>query len=293
VSNALDPGENFGLPPPAINDGWKWRLFEFGICSSKGKLVVVCTLALYFQISPDYPLIVAANRDERYERPTAAPALLHGPPRTLAGRDMRAGGTWLGVSEDGLLAAILNRKSSGAPALSPPRRSRGLLCWDLLGRPSADEARSFLRAHQESYEPFALVVADAAQAWVAANSASSTQIEELPPGLHVFSNTRLHDEWSEKKQRAYTLFAEIGARIALLSEPSSWIGEFTRVLSDHSPATGSADTRDAICVHGADSGTVSSSIIVYSKAACRFESYYCAGAPCRSAFGGPLSLDIR
>jgi uncharacterized protein with NRDE domain len=267
-------------------------LFEFGICSSKGKVVDVCTLALYFQISPDYPLIVAANRDERYERPTAAPALLHGPPRTLAGRDMRAGGTWLGVSEDGLLAAILNRKSSAA-APSPPRRSRGLLCRDLLGRPSAGEAHSFLRAHQESYEPFTLVVADAAQAWVAANSASRTEIEELPPGLHVFSNTRLHDEWSEKKQRAYALFADVGARIALPSEPSSWIGEFTRILSDHSPAIGSADTRDAICVHGIDSGTVSSSIIVYSKSARRFESYYCAGAPCRTAFGGPLFLDMR
>jgi uncharacterized protein with NRDE domain len=257
--------------------------------------VDVCTLALYFQISPHYPLVVAANRDERYDRPTAAPALLPGPPRTIAGRDMRAGGTWLGVSENGLLAAVLNRKSSGAPALSPlpPTRSRGLLCRDLLGRRSADEARSFLSAHKESYEPFTLVVADATRAWVAANSAGNTAIEALPAGLHVFSNTRLHDEWSEKKQRAYALFADVGAGFALLSEPSSLIAEFARVLSDHAPATGSADARDAICVHGVDSGTVSSSIIVYSKARRQFEAYYCAGAPCGSPFGAPLSLEVR
>jgi uncharacterized protein with NRDE domain len=254
----------------------------------------VCTLALYFQTFDEYPLIVAANRDERYERPTAAPTLLSGPPRIIAGRDLQAGGTWLGVNEHGVLAAILNRKSSGAPAYAyaPARRSRGLLCSDLLRCRGAGEARGFLGDHKESYEPFTLLVADAAQAWVAANSANDTRIEQLRPGLHVFSNTLLHDEWSEKKQRAYALFADFGGRLNLQSEPSSWIGEFAGVLSDHSPATGSADPKDAICVHGVDSGTVSSSVIVYAKAARRFQSFHSPGAPCRMPFGGPLSLDV-
>jgi uncharacterized protein with NRDE domain len=253
----------------------------------------VCTLALYFQVFDDYPLIVAANRDERYDRPTAAPSLLEGPPRLIAGRDLRAGGTWLGVNENGVLAAILNRRPSGAPAFGSATRSRGLLCWDLLGCRDAGAGRQFLNTHTRSYEPFTVAIADAAQAWVAANSATGIHIEPLPPGLHVFSNTALHDEWSEKKQRAYALFADLGARLNPQTEPRSWIGEFARVLSDHSPETGAADRKEAICVHGADSGTVSSSILVYVKAARRFEAFYAPGAPCRSAFAEPFFLDTR
>jgi uncharacterized protein with NRDE domain len=241
----------------------------------------------------DYPLIVAANRDERYDRPSAAPALLDGPPRRIAGRDLRAGGTWLGVSENGVLSAILNRRTSGPPAFGSSTRSRGLLCWDLLGCRDAGAGRQFLSTHSRAYEPFTVAVADPAQAWVAANTTTGIRIESLPPGLHVFSNTALHDEWSEKKQRAFALFADLGARLDLQAEPLSWIGEFARVLRDHSPQSGAADRKEAICVHGVDSGTVSSSIIVYAKAARRFQAFYAPGAPCRSAFVEPLSLDIR
>jgi len=58
----------------------------------------MCILALAFQVRSDLPLIVAANRDEFYERPTEAPRLLRGAPRIVGGRDARAGGTWLGVN---------------------------------------------------------------------------------------------------------------------------------------------------------------------------------------------------
>src|SRR5258706_13330667 len=77
------------------------------------KQLVVCTLALYFHCFASYPVIVAANRDEHYDRPTAPPALLNDEPAMIAGKDLRAGGTWLGVNEYGLAVGILNRRING------------------------------------------------------------------------------------------------------------------------------------------------------------------------------------
>ena len=86
----------------------------------------MCTLAIYFRMLPDYPLVVAANRDEQYDRPSAPPQRLDTVPTIIAGRDLRAGGTWLGINRHGLLAAMLNRRiNGGLPA--PDARSRGLL----------------------------------------------------------------------------------------------------------------------------------------------------------------------
>lgn len=269
--------------------GWDFEL-EFGISYREGKLTVVCTLALYFHAEEFYPLIVAANRDERHDRPTAVPALLEGSPRILAGRDLRAGGTWLGVNEYGLMAAVLNRKSADT-APSSEKRSRGLLCLDLLRCRSAGEAHAFLSAHRESYEPFTLVFADLSEAWSAVNSTEGIVCEQLAPGLHVFGNGP-NGEWSEKTQRAYTLFHQAAQRSGLRSEPSAWIGEFARALGDHAPANGSNDPRDAICVHGDGAGTVSSSIIVYSEPERSFRNFYCDGAPCRTPFRDVLSLPV-
>jgi hypothetical protein len=245
----------------------------------------VCTLALYFQVSKDFPLIVAANRDEHYDRPTAAPMVLKTVPRVLAGRDIRAGGTWLGVNERGVLAAVLNRRASSSENTDAPTRSRGLLCLDLLAHKSAAAAREFLTKHRERYQPFTLVFADSSRAFFTFNTTDHTKTAVLSRGLHVFSDAVVHDEYSEKRQRAYVLFAGIKPERQGLSGPaSSWIGGFKEVLSDHTSGNGAGDPRNAICVHGDVSGTVSSSIIVFSGLARQFRTLYCAGAPCRSVF---------
>ena len=72
----------------------------------------MCTLAIYFQADAEYPLIVAANRDELLERPTIAPAFLSGDPWVIGGKDLRASGTWLGVNGRNMVAGLLNRRSS-------------------------------------------------------------------------------------------------------------------------------------------------------------------------------------
>jgi uncharacterized protein with NRDE domain len=75
----------------------------------------MCTLALYFKVFTGYSVVVAANRDEHYERPSAPPSIIGGSPTIVAGRDLRAGGTWLGINEYGLLVGILNRRQQPGP----------------------------------------------------------------------------------------------------------------------------------------------------------------------------------
>ena len=117
----------------------------------------MCTLALYYKTFDEYPLVVAANRDEHYDRPSAPPALLNTKTEIIAGRDLRAGGTWLGVNEHGLLAGILNRRSDGEPEPRPATRSRGLLCLDILAFKSAADARAFVGTGPDDYQPFTLL----------------------------------------------------------------------------------------------------------------------------------------
>jgi uncharacterized protein with NRDE domain len=251
----------------------------------------MCTLALFLNMIDDYPLVVAANRDEHYDRPAAPPALIAVNPRIVAGKDLRARGTWLGVNEHGLVVGILNRRADGATAGNSNNRSRGLLCMDLLALRSAAECPDFLRRHEEHYNPFTLVCADPAQAGVAFNNDGKITVRSLNAGLHVFSSAAEVDTGSGKADRAYGRFMRWAAGLATEEMTGEWLSGLKTLLGDHS-MVGYDDPRDAICVHGAQSGTVSSSIICYSAAERRFATYYCAGAPCQNSFAEPLTLAI-
>ncbi|MBL8251159.1 MAG: NRDE family protein, partial [Candidatus Competibacter sp.] len=73
----------------------------------------MCLILIAYRYQPDYPLVVAANRDEFYERPTAALAAWDDAPHVVAGRDLQAGGTWLGITRTGRFAALTNYRDPG------------------------------------------------------------------------------------------------------------------------------------------------------------------------------------
>src|SRR5690242_9425030 len=99
----------------------------------------MCWIAVLLRVHDDFPLIVAANREEFRERPSRAPFPWPGSPAIWAGRDEHSGGTWLGVNSAGLLAAVTNRPEASFDAT---RRSRGLLCLDALQSETPRVARA-------------------------------------------------------------------------------------------------------------------------------------------------------
>ena len=118
----------------------------------------MCTLAIYLRVFPQFPVVVAANRDEYLARPAAAPTVLWEQPLVIGGKDLRAGGTWLAINQFGMIAGLLNRRSD-TPA-DPERRSRGLLCLDALKHKTVAEALRFVAAQDpERYNPFNLLLA--------------------------------------------------------------------------------------------------------------------------------------
>ena len=244
------------------------------------------------------PLLLAANRDEHFDRPSAPPAEISGAPRIVAGRDLRVGGTWLGVNEHGLLAGILNRRQNdngNHDPLGTAPRSRGLLCMDMLRLRSVAEGFEYIAEHKAPYNPFTLVFADSQSAGVAYNNHEAAIIaKRIEPGLHVFSSAAELDLNSAKADRAHPRFAQLKERIPVgATNRQYWLAELRLVLADHSLRDGSRDPGDAICVHRETTGTVSSSVVAFTAAHSRFDTYFCPGPPCQNSFTDPVTLPTR
>ena len=139
----------------------------------------MCILFVGWQQHPDFPLIVAANRDEFYSRPAEPARYWPGQARILAGRDKQAGGTWLGVNKNGWFAALTNyREASAAPEAA---RSRGLLIVDFLnGHASALEYAAAVTTAGPEYAGFSLLLCDGDQLVYCSNRTSDTHA--LPAG---------------------------------------------------------------------------------------------------------------
>jgi uncharacterized protein with NRDE domain len=149
----------------------------------------VCIVVLFFQVHPQIPLIVAANRDEYYARRSTGPEILFESPRVVGGRDLERGGTWMGVAEGGLLVGLTNQRTLGPP--EPARRSRGEIVLAALHTGSvAGIERSLASIDARGYNPFNLVFGDARALRVAMarEEDAGVRVHTLGPGLHVIGN---------------------------------------------------------------------------------------------------------
>jgi len=152
----------------------------------------MCLILLSYKTHPHYPLIIAANRDEFYDRPTAPAAFWEDAPTLLAGKDLRGGGTWLGITRDGRIAALANfRKPQTFKADAP---SRGQLVRNfLLGDLSGVEYLEKLQKTTDHYNGFIMIFGDVLQLYYFSNRGAIPQL--LSPGIHGQSNHLLDTPW--------------------------------------------------------------------------------------------------
>ncbi|HEY9036732.1 MAG TPA: NRDE family protein [Pseudomonadales bacterium] len=152
----------------------------------------MCLIVLAYRIHPDYPLIVAANRDEFYARPTQAAGFWAEHPDLLAGRDEQSGGTWLGITRSGRFAAVTNVRRGGM--VNTGLRSRGqLVCDFLTGNANALAFSETVARDAHHYGAFNLLTWDGDN--LIAHHSLSNDSELLEPGIHGLSNDRLNTPW--------------------------------------------------------------------------------------------------
>jgi hypothetical protein len=187
----------------------------------------MCTVILSRQPGAPWPLLLAANRDERLDRPWDPPGP-HWPsqPDVLGGRDRTGGGSWMAVNGAGVVVTVLNRPGSLGPAEG--KRSRGELPLLALMEPSAAAAAAALaRLDAGAWRPFNAVVADAETAWfVAGLGEGHATATALPPGLHMVTAHPPNDLGSLRTARHLPRFAA-----APRPEPPDW-GAWPALLAD-------------------------------------------------------------
>lgn len=219
----------------------------------------MCSVVILYRPGHAWPVLLAANRDEMAGRPWAAPGR-HWPDRAdvVAGLDVEAGGTWLGLNDYGVTAAILNRPGTLGPQAG--KRSRGELPLEALDHADAVSAVDAL-AHLETnhYRPFNMVIADRRTAfWLrSTGNGAAVEAQPIPPGVHLLTAHDLDDPASARIE-AYL------PRFRTAAEPDPDTGDWSAWESLMASRTFDANKgpRGAMTVvTGTGFGTVSSSFL--------------------------------
>ncbi|MEW5764502.1 MAG: NRDE family protein [Acidobacteriota bacterium] len=231
----------------------------------------MCLVLIGWKARPGLELVVAANRDEAYDRPTAVSGWWPDAPNLLAGRDLREGGTWLGVAREGRLAAVTNVRGRGAVVPGAP--SRGHLVRDfLLSRQTAEAYALRLQAEADRYPAFNLLLFDGQDLLALSNQASG--LRRLEPGVWGFSNGVLDEPWPKTEAGTRALRRLLDERVPapddlldLLSDdrpapddalPDTGVGmEAERLLSPILTRTAAYGTRSSTAVLWTSAGAVS------------------------------------
>ncbi len=151
----------------------------------------MCTLLFAWRVDAERPLIVAANRDEFYERKAAPAHAWADAPQVFAGRDLQAGGTWLGVTREGRFAALTNVREPGVPTPAGAASRGGLVADFLRGDQTPADYMTGVAA--QDYAGFNLVVADRGALWYLSNRSGPPRA--LAPGVYGLANAGLDTPW--------------------------------------------------------------------------------------------------
>lgn len=226
----------------------------------------MCLLAVCWRAVDDTPLIVAANREEAYDRPGTPPQVVNDPVRFVAGLDTRAGGTWLGINQYGLVVAVTNGPKTEAP---PKPRSRGTLTRELLqcrtARDAADRAAAELDTHR--YAGCNFLCADMESLYVV-HGGDWLRMLPMPPGRHVMTHGNVNNAADPRISQALEFLA---------ARPLPTSAECVSALS-------ALCAQPGICLHGAKGGTVSSTVLVIRPSLAEGSYWHAQGPPDRHPY---------
>ena len=212
----------------------------------------MCLIGVALGASTRFPLVLAANRDEFFVRPTLGAHWWNDHPDVLAGRDLRAGGTWLGVTRTGKLAAVTNIHR---PNASEGTISRGDLVTAFLNNSmSASEYTTHVLQQRKQYSPFNLFVCAGSRASYLNQDGDCVKLDD---GVHAISNTPIGDDWPK------TRLMREGLTSALHSEDIS--GALLELLSTEGSDATPADLQTDLFIRGKQFGTRSTTVVVVSN----------------------------
>ena len=205
----------------------------------------MCLILFAYKVHPSYNLILAANRDEFYERPSSPADFWEDSPQVLAGRDLQEGGTWMGIDRTGRFAAITNYRDPAS--WKNDAQSRGeLVSSYLCGNQSPDDYLAKTSRQTQLYNGYNLILGDRHELFAYSNRGEK---QKLNPGIYGISNHLLNTPWPKVSRGKKLLKATLdkkgaeleGALFALLLDrkipadnklPDTGIGlEWERVLS--------------------------------------------------------------
>jgi uncharacterized protein with NRDE domain len=243
----------------------------------------MCTLVAFIRGWPEFPLVVAANRDERLDRAASGPTRWAGE-KFFAPRDEQAGGTWLGLHESGLFVGVTNR--AGSPR-DGSRASRGQLVIDTLRLGDAQRIHEAFSSTLDarSYNPFHLLYADRNAAFVTWFDGSAMHQQELLPGLTVVTERSLGGDDRGREARVRRMLQPL---LTQVTPPA--LEELAPTMRDHVDG----DPLASVCVHvpGLGYGTRSSLLLEVSVGLGKRRWLWADGAPCSTGYreievGGP------
>ncbi len=229
----------------------------------------MCTMVVLYRPGHPWPLLFAANRDEMADRPWAPPAR-HWQDRAnvVAGRDELAGGTWLGLNDDGVLAGISNREGSLGPALD--KRSRGELVLEALDHSDAKDAADALAdVDVDAYRPFNMIVGDNRDVfWLCYRGGTNGPrggqmvVNAVPPGISMVTSRDRNDA---KSPRIHAYLPRFEAAEVPDPDAGEW-GAWEALLASRVHDLESGPSAAMCVVTDTNYGTLSSSLIALPAA---------------------------
>lgn len=243
----------------------------------------MCLLVVGIRAHRNFPVYLAANREEEAKRKTTLPKIVEDGRILVAGIDEREGGTWLGANQSNFVAAVTNRDEKGGPG---KKKSRGHLMLEVLRQDSFEKIQSVIRKTAKQHKPFNLFYGNLSVSYLTSWNGKKLNTERLETGVHVIGRGNLDDRKNPKVKRAFELI-EKKTETAMPPDvlPTDWRDLFFQLIQickDHEPGK---DLKETLCRHDKPVRTVSSSLFALGNRGVNYSFFWhLTGNPCEGTY---------